>query len=68
MNEDKNEREVDTMAIMKPIQATPELSGRDAVKLLSQTNMKPTAQAMKKIICYMVSLIIYVKNELFDRK
>lgn len=48
MGEDKNEREVDTMAIMKPIQATPELSGRDAIKLLSQTNMKPTAQAMKK--------------------
>lgn len=48
MSEDKDEREVDTMAIMKPIQATPELSGRDAIKLLSQTNRKPTVQAMKK--------------------
>ena len=36
------------MSTMKPIQATPELSGKDAIKLLSQTNRKPTAQAMKK--------------------
>lgn len=44
----KEEREVDTMATMKPIQATPELHGRDAVKLLNQTNVKPTVQAIKK--------------------
>lgn len=48
MGEEENEREVDTMSTMKPIQATPELSGKDAIKLLSQTNRKPTAQAMKK--------------------
>ncbi len=36
------------MATMKPIQATPELSGKDAVKLYNQTKIKPTAQAMKK--------------------
>lgn len=36
------------MATMKPIQATPELHGRDAVKLLNQTNVKPTVQAIKK--------------------
>lgn len=36
------------MATMKPIQATPELSGKDAVKLFNQTNVKPTAQAMIK--------------------
>ena len=36
------------MATMKPIQATPELRGRDAVKLLNQTNVKPTVQAIKK--------------------
>lgn len=44
----KREKEADTMSIMKPIQATPELSGKDAEKLLVQVNMKPTAQAEKK--------------------
>ena len=48
MSEDKSEREVDAMSIMKPIQATPELSGVDFAKLLNQTKSKPTAQAMKK--------------------
>lgn len=48
MCEKRKEREVDTMATMKPIQATPELSGKDAVKLFNQTNIKPTTQAMKK--------------------
>lgn len=36
------------MSIMKTIQPTPELSGKDAEKLLVQVNMKPTAQAEKK--------------------
>lgn len=40
--------EVDIMSTMKPIQATPELSGKDAVKLLSQTNTTPTERAIKK--------------------
>lgn len=35
------------MSTMKPIQATPELSGKDAVKLLNQINTKPTVQAIK---------------------
>ena len=48
MGEKKKEREVDTMATMKPIQATPELSGKDAVRLFKQTNVKPTVQAIKK--------------------
>ena len=36
------------MATIKPIQATPELSGKDAVNLLIQINTKPTEKAMKK--------------------
>ncbi len=36
------------MSTIKPIQATPELSGKDAVNLLIQTNNKPTESAMKK--------------------
>ena len=36
------------MSTMKPIQATPELSGKDAEKLLNQTNTAPTQKAMKK--------------------
>lgn len=48
MNKNRKEREVDTMSTMKPIQATPELSGKDAVKLLNQVNTKPTIQAIKK--------------------
>lgn len=34
--------------IIKPIQATPALSGEDAAKLLKQVNMAPTKEAMKK--------------------
>ena len=41
-------KEVDVMATIKPIQATPELSGKDAVKLLLQVDTKPTDKAMKK--------------------
>ena len=33
---------------MKLIQATPELSGKDAAKLMEQANMNPTKQAMHK--------------------
>lgn len=36
------------MSTMKPIQATPELSGRDAVELLKQSNIPPTLKAIKK--------------------
>ena len=41
-------KEVDSMSTMKPIQATPELNGKDAVKLLKQANVSPTKSAMKK--------------------
>lgn len=36
------------MATIKPIQATPELSSKDAVNLLMRANTKPTDKAMKK--------------------
>lgn len=36
------------MATIKPIQTTPELSGKDAVNLLIQANSKPTDKAMKR--------------------
>lgn len=45
---EKKGKEVDIMATIKPIQATPELSGKDAVNLLLQTDTRPTAKAMKK--------------------
>lgn len=48
MCEDKEGREVDIMSTIKPIQATPELSGKDAVNLLHQANLNPTKKAMKK--------------------
>lgn len=50
MNEEieKEGKEVDIMSTIKPIQATPELSGKDAVNLLIQTSNKPTESAMKK--------------------
>lgn len=48
MGEEKKGKEVDVMSTIKPIQATPELSGKDAMKLLIQTNAKPTMQAVKK--------------------
>lgn len=44
----KEEREVDIMAAMKPIQTTPELSGKDAAKLMEQENTNPTKQVMHK--------------------
>lgn len=46
--EEKKGKEVDIMSTMKPIQATPELSGKDATKLLNQANTVPTEKAMKK--------------------
>lgn len=48
MYEEQKGKEVDSMSTMKPIQATPELSGKDALRLLMQTNKKPTANAVKK--------------------
>ena len=36
------------MATIKPIQATPELRGKDAANLLLQVDTKPTEKAMKK--------------------
>lgn len=38
------------MSAMKPIQATPELNGGDARKILSQVNVLPTESAYKKNI------------------
>ncbi len=48
MDKEKKGKEVDVMATIKPIQATPELSGKDAEKILLQVNNKPTDKAMKK--------------------
>lgn len=48
MKTEKEGKEVDIMATMKPIQATPELSGKDAAKLMEQANMNPTKKAMQK--------------------
>lgn len=48
MSKEKKGKEVDVMATIKPIQATPELSGKDAVNLLIQVNSKPTDKAIKK--------------------
>lgn len=39
---------VDIMSTMKPIQATPGLSGEDAVKLLRQSSIIPTEKSLKK--------------------
>lgn len=36
------------MSVMKPIQATPELSGKDAIRVLEQTNTPPSKQAIEK--------------------
>lgn len=41
-------KKVDIMPTIKPIQATPELRGKDAVELLRQVNSSPTEQALKK--------------------
>ena len=48
MCEEMKGKEVDIMSTMKLIQATPELSGKDAVKLLCQANSAPTERAIKK--------------------
>jgi len=48
MSKEEKGKEVDVMATIKPIQATPELSGKDAANLLIQVNSKPTDKAMKK--------------------
>ena len=39
------------MSIMKPIQATPELSGDDAIKLINQVNIASTKKAIKETKC-----------------
>lgn len=36
------------MSTMKPIQATPELNGKDAINLLRQVDTKPTEKAIEK--------------------
>ena len=36
------------MSAIKPIQATPELSGKDAVTLLKQTSVIPSKEAVRK--------------------
>ena len=38
----------DVMSTMKPIQATPELSGKDARNLLQQTSIAPSKDAIRK--------------------
>ena len=48
MIEEIEGREVDAMSTMKPIQATPELSGKDAERLLNQADIVPTKKAMNK--------------------
>lgn len=48
VSKEKKGKEVDIMSTIKPIQATPELSGKDAVKLLLQANEKSTEKAMEK--------------------
>ena len=54
--------------MMKPIQATPELSDIDFAKVLNQTKSKPTEQAMNKNNMLHGVLINIRKNELFNRK
>lgn len=48
MSEKKEGKEADIMSTIKPIQATPELSDKDAVNLLQQANLNPTKNAMEK--------------------
>lgn len=48
MKNGKKGKEVDIMSTMKPIQATPELSGEDAVELLRQSSVTPTEKSLKK--------------------
>lgn len=49
MNRKKRGKEVDIMAAIKPIQTTPELSGKDAAKLLNEANAVPSEDAVKKV-------------------
>ena len=44
----ENERGERDMTTMKPIQATPDLSGEDAEKLIRDVNRKPTKEAMDR--------------------
>ena len=44
----KKGKKVDIMSTVKPIQATPELKGKDAIAVLLQVNKKPTQEAMKR--------------------
>ena len=48
MENGKQGKEVAIMSTMKPIQATPELSGEDAVKSLRQSSIIPTEKSLKK--------------------
>ena len=48
MKNGKKGKEVDVMSTMKPVQATPELSGEDAAKLLRQSIITPTEKSLKK--------------------
>lgn len=48
MYKEKKGKEVDIMSTIKPIQATPELSGKDADKLMAQVDCKPTKEARVK--------------------
>lgn len=41
-------KDADIMSTIKPIQATPELSGKDAVAVLKQVSSTPSAKAVKK--------------------
>lgn len=45
------------MTTMKPIQATPKLSGKDAIILMKQANTAPTKKAMQKnrMLCSVLS-------------
>ena len=48
MHREKNEGGVQDMSTMKPIQATPELCGEDAVRLIQDVNRKPTKEALDR--------------------
>lgn len=48
MIHDNYEREVETMSRIKPIQATPTLSGIDAERLIADVNRKPTKEAIER--------------------
>lgn len=49
MHRQNDERGVDNMlATIKPIQATPELNGEDAKRLIKEVNRKPSKEAIEK--------------------